>query len=72
MISFLIILFFQCRGCCVRPDGSAGSCAGDPSRCADCDPPPPLSIDNYLLIFFAIALLYGIWLLSKDHTTKVS
>ena len=71
MTSSLIVLFFQCRGCCIRPDGSPGPCAGDPSRCAGCGPPPPLSIDRDLLALFMIAILYGVWVLYKNNTKKV-
>ena len=70
MANLLIILFFQCRGCCLKPDGSPGPCAGDPSKCADCGPPPPASINDYLLLFFTIAIFYGIWILHKRNPKK--
>lgn len=59
-------MLWQCKGCCVKLDGSPGPCAGDVSKCGGCTPPPPaLIIDNYLLVLTIIALIYGIWVSYK-------
>ena len=64
MKNFIIALFFKCKGCCIKPDGSPGPCAGDPVKCSDCGPPPPALDNEYLLsLLFITAVFYGIWAL---------
>ena len=66
MLAIITYVLLQCKGCCIKPDGSPGPCAGDVSKCGGCGPPPPaLVIDNYLLVLLVIGLIYSIWMAYK-------
>ena len=67
MGNFILILLIQCKGCCVKPDGSPGPCAGDSAKCIGCLPPPALDSKYLINLLLITAVFYGLWVIYNHN-----
>ncbi|WP_296319078.1 hypothetical protein [Winogradskyella sp.] len=64
IFNLMLLIQGPCSGC---PSGvPCAPCCSDPMPCGGGPPPAPgFPIDNYLLILFFVALIYGVYTIRK-------
>lgn len=65
------LFIIQCTSCPGPPPGCL-PCCGPPNTCGGPPPPPGLPIDTYIYFFFFVALVFGVYTISKINKAKLS